>query len=30
VKVVKQSLVAMGQVDKEPTDEVLFTEKFLP
>ena len=30
VKVVKQSLIAMGQVDKEPADEALFTEKFLP
>jgi len=30
VKVVKQSLVDMGQVDKPPADEALFTEKFLP
>jgi ABC-type nitrate/sulfonate/bicarbonate transport system substrate-binding protein len=30
VKVVKQSLVDMGQVDKPPADELLFTEKFLP
>jgi ABC-type nitrate/sulfonate/bicarbonate transport system substrate-binding protein len=30
VKVVKQSLIDMGQVDKAPTDEALFTEKFLP
>jgi ABC-type nitrate/sulfonate/bicarbonate transport system substrate-binding protein len=30
VKVVKQSLIDMGQVDKAPPDEALFTEKFLP
>ena len=30
LKVVKQSLVDMGAVDKVPTDEILFTEKFLP
>jgi ABC-type nitrate/sulfonate/bicarbonate transport system substrate-binding protein len=30
VKVVKQSLVDMGQVTAPPADEVLFTEKFLP
>src|SRR5262245_57308422 len=30
VKVVKQSLIDMGKVDKLPTDELLFTEKFLP
>jgi ABC-type nitrate/sulfonate/bicarbonate transport system substrate-binding protein len=30
LKVVKQSLIDMGQVDKLPADDVLFTEKFLP